>query len=207
MPGFPVDDDWPLYDPRPERRRARRRWLQLLAGALMVGFLFGRWSDAGPDPSSPGGAATWAAALHAAAVDEQEDLADELHGPCEATRIVDGDTIDVDCGDFQDRVRLLRIDTPERGEPGYHEASRALADMLDGEDVYLGFENPGRPERGHYGRLLAYVYADDENVNVEMVRAGWSPFWTKYGTGRLATTFTEAELEARQRSAGMWSWR
>ena len=202
MPGFPIEDDYLLYDSRPEERRARRRRLQILVAALMAGFLLGRWSDSGGGGGS--GAGTWAAALHGAALAEQEDLGDELYGPCETLRVVDGDTIDVDCGQFRDRVRLLRIDTPERGQAGYRQASEALADLLDGEDIYLGFENSERPERGVYGRLLAYVYADDRNVNVEMVRQGWSPFWTKYGAGRLSSAFSEAELEARAHGEGLW---
>jgi len=38
-----------------------------------------------------------------------------------------------------------------------------------------------------------------------MVRDGWSPFWTKYGTGRLSHAFSEAELEARFSERGLWS--
>jgi len=198
MPGFPIDDDWPLYDPTPRARRDRRRRLQLLAAVLVVGFVLGRWSDDGHSGGQ------WASALHAAAVGEQEDLSDELVGPCEATRVIDGDTVDINCGAARDRVRLLRIDTPERGQLGHREAQQALQEMLEGEEIHLGFENEGRLDRGRYGRVLAYVYADDRNVNVEMVRQGWSEFWTKYGVGRLANTFTEAELEARTRRSGLW---
>jgi endonuclease YncB( thermonuclease family) len=129
----------------------------------------------------------------------------ERLGPCLVTRVIDGDTVDVRCGDFADRVRLLRIDTPERGQPGYYEARDTLAEMVQGREVYLEFETLGQPEPGTYGRLLAYLYIGDSNLNVEMVRQGWSPFWTKYGTGRLSGEFQKAEMEARQAGRGLWA--
>jgi len=42
------------------------------------------------------------------------------------------------------------------------------------------------------------------NVNVEMVRLGWTTFWTKYGEGKYAGEFREAELEAREAERGLW---
>ena len=48
------------------------------------------------------------------------------------------------------------------------------------------------PTRGGYGRLLVYVFnADGQNVNIELIRQGWSEFYVKYGRGRYA-----AEMEA-----------
>ena len=129
-----------------------------------------------------------------------------LFGPCSVLRVIDGDTIDVGCGGQRERVRLLRIDTPERGNPGYRAAGEALEELLGDGEVYLEFEQPGQPQRGRYGRLLAYVYAEGENVNVEMVREGWSQFWTKYGAGRYVDEFREAEDEARDDVRGLWAW-
>ena len=36
-----------------------------------------------------------------------------------------------------------------------------------------------------------------------MVRQGWSAFWTKYGAGRLAPAFVQAEQEARAKERGI----
>jgi micrococcal nuclease len=118
-------------------------------------------------------------------------------GPCRVHTVVDGDTVRMRCGGEEMKVRLLRIDTPEREEPRYHEATRALREMLDGRDVYFVYEEPGQPARGNYGRLLVYLYAGGKNVNVEMVRAGWSAFDTRWGEGRFARAFREAEREGR----------
>jgi len=35
--------------------------------------------------------------------------------------------------------------------------------------------------RGNYGRLLAYVFVDGQNLNLDLVRQGLSPYYTKYG--------------------------
>ena len=67
----------------------------------------------------------------------------------------------------------------------------------------LEFEKPGVEARGYYKRLLCYVYADGVNCNLEMVRQGWSRFWTKYGRGRLADEFAAAEEEARRQRRGL----
>ena len=105
-------------------------------------------------------------------------------------------------------VRLLNIDTPERSELFYHEASSALAQLIGGEDIYLAFEAAGQPTLGKYGRLLAYLYdPEGRNLNLEMVRLGWTPFYTKYGTGRLAVSFAEAHLDAYVSRRGIWQMR
>lgn len=111
-------------------------------------------------------------------------------------RVVDGDTIHYkgQC------IRLLRINTPERGEPGFGEAKAHLESLLRGK---LRLEYEGR-RKDRYGRELCYIWCRGKNVNVEMVRAGWSPFWTKYGEGKYAKEFREAEAEAKREGRGIW---
>ncbi len=125
--------------------------------------------------------------------------------PGQVIRVIDGDTIVVFHDGREESVRLLRIDTPERGQKGYRESKDALRQMVEGRVVKLEFEHPGREERDKYGRLLAYVYIDGRNVNVEMVRQGRSPFWTKFGRGRYAAEFERAEQDARSAGVGMWA--
>ena len=113
---------------------------------------------------------------------------------CPVVRVVDGDTIRVIYRGKEERVRLLCIDTPEKGRAGFEEAAQAMRRLVEGRTVRLEFEEPGVEKRDRYGRLLAYVFV---NVNVEMVRLGHSRFWTKYGRGRYAEQFGRAEPEAR----------
>lgn len=63
--------------------------------------------------------------------------------------------------------------------------------------------------RGRFGRLLTYVFVKrgDEwvNYNVEAVRAGMSPYFTKYGySRRFHDDFVAAQAEAREAKRGIW---
>jgi micrococcal nuclease len=122
-------------------------------------------------------------------------------GPCDVAHVTDGDTLIVRCGAREENVRLLQVDTPERDEPLYEEARRALVALIADRPVELelGFE-----ERDDYGRLLAYVFADGENLNLAMIRDGWSPYFDRYGAGEYPREFAEAELAARERELGIW---
>jgi endonuclease YncB( thermonuclease family) len=83
------------------------------------------------------------------------------------TEVTDGDTIVVSGGV---RVRLIGIDTPERGQCGFHEASDALEALIGGRRVVLAAG--ARDDSDRYGRLLRYVEADGTDLNLEMVRRG-----------------------------------
>ena len=124
---------------------------------------------------------------------------------CTVTHVVDGDTLHARCDGEKVKVRLLRIDTPEKDEEGYRAAGAALRRFLAEDPIGLEFERPGVPVADDYGRLLAYVRVRGQLANVEMVRLGWSEFWTKYGKGRFADAFREAEREAREARRGLWA--
>jgi endonuclease YncB( thermonuclease family) len=131
----------------------------------------------------------------------------ESSGEAEVFFVADGDTVRARWEGRKEWFRLLRIDTPEKDEEGYRESRRELVLMVEERIVSIVFEVPGVPERDDYGRLLAYLVIDGRNVNVEMVRAGWSPFWTRYGKGRFAEKFRRAEAEAREAGRGLWGRR
>lgn len=70
--------------------------------------------------------------------------------------VVDGDTIETSAG----TVRIIGIDTPERGECGHDEASAAIGRVLDvGDPVTLELP-PGQNDQDRYGRLLRLVSTD-----------------------------------------------
>lgn len=112
-----------------------------------------------------------------------------INGPVKVIRVIDGDTVDVVWRGMVERIRMLNINTPERGKPGYREATRALRKLIGHEPVMLKFERNGKPSRGRYGRLLAYLYKGDVNINVEMIRLGHSVYYVKYGLGRYPALF------------------
>jgi micrococcal nuclease len=123
-------------------------------------------------------------------------------------RAIDGDTLVLRLEgakiERKETVRLLNINTPEKNKPGFDEATEALKSLVRSGFVKLEFEKPDKEKRDGFGRLLAYVIADGVNVNVELVRQGWSSFYTKYGKGRLARAFEAAQREAEDNDRGVW---
>lgn len=123
---------------------------------------------------------------------------------CPVLGVTDGDTLRVEYQGREERIRMLRINTPERGAPGARQATALLRDWVQGKRVALEFEVPDQPERDKFNRLLAYIFVSETNVNVEMVRQGWSKFYLVHGEGRYAKAFRQAENEARAAKRGIW---
>ncbi len=83
------------------------------------------------------------------------------------TSVVDGDTLDLSDGTI---IRLIGIDTPERGQCGYGDATAVMAGLVTGFDITL---QPGaRDDVDRYGRLLRYVEANGIDVNLAMIESG-----------------------------------
>ncbi len=114
------------------------------------------------------------------------------------TRVVDGDTIVVEGGES---VRLLDIDTPEKGEPCAANATNRLKQLVDGKEVTLvsGTEN-----RDKYDRLLRYVFLNDTLINLVMVREGWANLYIFNKDPRFYDSFLEAEQAAKAEKLCVW---
>jgi len=81
-------------------------------------------------------------------------------------RVVDGDT--VVCARIG-KVRLLGIDTPERGEAGFDEARDRLTRLTSGRWVTLYFDEVVYDK---YGRVLGYPIVDGVEVCPLLVYEG-----------------------------------
>jgi endonuclease YncB( thermonuclease family) len=94
-----------------------------------------------------------------------------LSNPCEketkiVTKVIDGDTIIVEGGET---IRLLGIDADEKGYSCYYHAKKELENMILNKSVRLECDVK---DKDIYGRYLRYVFKDDENINVWMVKNG-----------------------------------
>jgi len=124
------------------------------------------------------------------------------------TRVIDGDTIEVDIIGMRFKVRYIGIDTPELDDkrPEFRalaqEATRSNRELVEGKTVRLEKDVSGTD---NFGRLLRYVYVDDIFVNAELVRQGlaWAEAYepdTKY-----QDYLEELETEAEQAGKGIWA--
>ncbi|RAI32542.1 thermonuclease family protein [Rhodoplanes serenus] len=142
----------------------------------------------------------WLAALLAAAPALAEPAA-PISG---RSRVIDGDTIDVDGR----RIRLWGIDAPEgaqqcardgRAYPCGDEAAEALAALIGGAEPRC---EPR--DRDRYGRTVATCYVTRAGVRVdlaaELVALGWALDFGRYSRG----AYEREEREARAARRGMW---
>ena len=76
-------------------------------------------------------------------------------------KVVDGDTF------FTDRrkhpVRLAKVATPEKRQPGYAEAKKALECLISGQEVTVDTQ-----ARDVYNRAIAKVKVGAKSVNAAM---------------------------------------
>lgn len=91
------------------------------------------------------------------------------------TRIVDGDTLHVD----NISVRLSLVNTPERGEPGYGEATAFTASLCPVGSAALVDEDDGQTE-GSYGRLVAKVSCGDLVLNEQLLEQGHAVMYKQF---------------------------
>lgn len=118
------------------------------------------------------------------------------------TRIVDGDTIDVEIDGVPFRVRYIGIDTPESGEPFFSQATGRNAALVRGETVTLVKDVS---ETDIYDRLLRYVLVGNVFVNYELVHDGYALPSTYPPDVACANTFLGAQRNAVAAGLGLWT--
>jgi micrococcal nuclease len=126
-------------------------------------------------------------------------------GPGDAVveRVIDGDTI-VLPGDL--RVRYLLVDAPEI--TGGHEdcyganAARFNADLVLGKPIELTYD---RRCQDRFGRTLAYVTVDGEDVNRRLIERGYACVLHIPPDGDARADELEAvQAAARSARRGLW---
>ncbi len=124
----------------------------------------------------------------------------KLEGPYLVTKVIDGDTADLE---GLGRVRFSGINTPEKGECYYKEAKEKLAELILDNDVYV---EKDKSDKGNYGRYLRYVYVNDSFVNGILVKEGYARVYDKYkhDTKRYSQ-LKGLEKIAIENGLGVWS--
>ncbi len=110
------------------------------------------------------------------------------------TNVVDGDTIDISTGD---RIRLAGINTPEKGELCFLDAKLFLESKVLGKEI--GIMGLGKDK---YGRELAEVYLNNENINLALLREGLASAY--YNDNIAWESYVDAEGAGRNGNGCMW---
>jgi micrococcal nuclease len=123
--------------------------------------------------------------------------------------VIDGDTIILE---NQERVRLLGIDTPERGECYYEPATEFLRSWIQDNEVALVRDTRNRDT---YGRLLRYVYTTvvpphmsgqkQRLVNAELLKHGYAKVLPIGPDKRHRKAFARYEQTARAAARGRFA--
>lgn len=116
-----------------------------------------------------------------------------------AERVIDGDTFAVGGGA---EVRVLGINTPEKRQFLYVNASDFLRGLIEGKNVTMERD---AVESDKYGRHLRYVFIGGAFVNEEMIRKGFANVFIIPPNGKYSARLKEAEKYARENRLGLWA--
>lgn len=122
-------------------------------------------------------------------------------------KVYDGDSLLVQGMDLTLKIRMVGIDAPETGgsrnpgQPYSRKAHQYLSRKI--QDRFVTMKTYGL---GGYNRILAEVFINDINMNLEMVKAGLAEVYQ----GSLPETFNAAPYlaaqdQAAKRRIGMWA--
>ena len=129
----------------------------------------------------------------------------------ELTEVVDGDTIKFKYNGKEEKARLLLIDTPESfatktGKPQKFgkEASDFLQDYLKGKKIDIEFEET-HDQKDKYGRLLVYVFADNQLVQEKLVSEGYARVGYENKEETYYSQLNRAQEKAKRAERNIWS--
>lgn len=186
--------------------------LIILAGVLLWGGMKGRVTDQIQIPVSPKPAILQPPGPKPSSESAKLDSGLQFGTAYKVTKVVDGDTIEVDINGVLTRVRYIGVNTPETVDPRRpvqcfgKEASDENKSLVSGKSVY--FERDVS-DTDKYGRLLRYVYfkLDDGSflfVNDYLVRQGYAQVSTYPPDVKYTERFVEAQKQAQQGKHGLW---
>lgn len=127
---------------------------------------------------------------------------EQLRG--EVVAVADGDTLTVlDDRRRQLRVRMAFIDAPERAQPFGLAARKALAARVFRQQVRLDVI-----EQDKYGRLVARVWLQQEDINLQQLRDGNAWHYRYFARDKQSrgdfAIYAAAEQQARDGRLGLW---
>ncbi len=113
-------------------------------------------------------------------------------------QVFDGDTIEVRTDEGRNiRIRLEGIDAPEAGQAYSAQSRRHLRVLAFSQNVRI---EPR--DEDQYGRLVARVFAGDQDLSEAMVASGYAWHFTRFS---FDPRLEELEKKARAARLGLWA--
>jgi micrococcal nuclease len=113
--------------------------------------------------------------------------------------VKDGDTIILGNGEV---VRYIGMDTPERGETLFWEATKANQEMLKRGKITLEYD---LDKQDDWRRTLAYVWVDSLMINAELIKNGLAWVYLFSPNLKYKAHFVSLQKRAREKKLGIWS--
>jgi endonuclease YncB( thermonuclease family) len=158
-------------------------WKQRLGALLIV--LIGAWACVQQEAVTPG-------KLSAGSVIEGKVVG-----------VADGDTVTVlDQDNRQYKLRLAYIDSPEKAMPFGQAAKKSLSDLVYGSQISAAIDDVDR-----YGRGVARISKNEQDINLQQVKAGMAWHYTHYTKTQSRSDYAQyqaAQKAARSGQIGLW---
>lgn len=123
--------------------------------------------------------------------------------------VVDGDTIKINYDGKETSVRLIGVNAPETVDPRTtvecfgQEASDYLRNLLSGRRVKIEADSV-QTDKDKYGRLLRYVYLDNEDVGLDIISNGYGYEYTYDLPYKKQEVYKTAQAGAEKNGRGLW---
>ncbi len=121
-----------------------------------------------------------------------ENIQDEEYVQIE--RVIDGDTVVVN----GTSVRMLGLNTPEKGEKYYQEAKDYTSSLVLNKTILIE-----RRGKDRYNRELGYLFYDGENLNAKVVEKGYANYYFPDGQDNYYGLFEDAWKECILRNENL----
>lgn len=103
-------------------------------------------------------------------------------------------------------VRLVQINTPERGECGYQEAKDYTQKFLKLNPKLVLTTDKNLDSFDEYGRALGYLTKGNRNLNLELVKYGYAkPYFYNGMRGKYAKQIDNYARQAKAKRIGLWN--
>ena len=91
----------------------------------------------------------------------------------------------------------MAIDAPEKGQFFGDSSKIHLTELLEGKKIRYEIQS-----HDQYGRALVILFADEENINLQMVKDGYA--WSYYYNKKQE--YINAMKEAKSKKLGLWKY-